>query len=74
MRWAGRVARTGHRRSVYRVSVGRTDGKITLGRPRRRWEDNMKIYLQEVGWGCMNWIDLAQNSLGLNVTSSKPKL
>jgi len=49
MRWAGHVARMGGRRGVYRVLVGKPEGKITLGRPRRRWEDNMKMDLQEVG-------------------------
>jgi len=46
---------------VYRVLVGKPDGKRTLGRPRRRWEDNIKMDLQEVGCGCMDWIELAQD-------------
>ena len=49
MRCAGHVARMGKRRGVYRVLVGRSDGKIPLGRPKRRWEDNIKMDLQEVG-------------------------
>ena len=49
MRWAGYVARMGERREVYRILVGKPEGKRPLGRPRRRWEDNIKIYLQEVG-------------------------
>jgi len=49
------------RRGVYRVSVGKTDGKRPLGRPRRRWEDNIKIDLQEVGCGGMDWIELARD-------------
>jgi hypothetical protein len=50
----------GERRCAYDVLVGKTDGKKPLRRPKRRWEDNIKMDLQEVGW-CMNWIDLAQN-------------
>jgi len=51
----------GERRGVYRVLVGKPEGKRPLGRPRRKWEDNIKIDLQEVGCGGMDWIDLAQN-------------
>jgi hypothetical protein len=51
----------GDRKGAYRVLVGRPEGKRPLGRPRRRWEDNIKINLQEVGWGGMDWIDLAEN-------------
>ena len=61
MRWAGRVARMGERRDVYRVSVGKPEGKRPLGRPRRRWENNIKMDLQEVGCGGMDWIDLAHD-------------
>ena len=61
MRWAGHVARMGERRGVYRVLVGKPEGKRPLGRPRRRWEDNIKIDLQEVGCGGMDWIELAQD-------------
>ena len=50
----------GERRGVYRVLVGKIEGKRPLGRPRRRWEDNIKMDLQEVGCGCMDWNDLAQ--------------
>ena len=49
------------RRGVYRVLVGRPEGKIPLGRPRRRWEDNIKMVLQEVGCGGVDWIELAQD-------------
>jgi len=49
MRWAEHVAHMGKRRGVYRVLVGKPEGKRQLGRPRRRWEDNIKIVLQEVG-------------------------
>ena len=61
IRWAGNVARMGVRRSVYRVLVGKHEGKRPLGRPRHRWEDNIKMDLQEVGCGGMDWIELAQD-------------
>ena len=61
MKWAGRVARTGETRGVYRVLVGKAEGKRPLGRPRRRWEDNIKMDLQEVGCEGMDWIDLAKD-------------
>jgi len=61
MRWAGHVARMGAGRGVYRVLVGKLEGKTPLGRPRRRWEDNVKMDLQEVGCGGMDWIELAQD-------------
>jgi len=51
MRWAGIVACVGDRRDGYRILVGRAEGKRPLGRLRRRWEDNIKMCLQEVGWG-----------------------
>jgi len=51
----------GERRSVYRVLVGKLEEKRLLGRPRRRWEDNIKLELQEVGCGGMDWIELAQD-------------
>jgi hypothetical protein len=60
VRWAGHVALMGERRGVYRVLVGKTEGKRSLGRPRRRWEDNIKMDLQEVGWG-MGWIHLTRD-------------
>ena len=50
--WAGHVARVGERGGVYRVLVGKSEGKTSLGRPRRRWENRIKMDLQEVGWGC----------------------
>ena len=49
---------------VYRVLVGKTEGKRPLGKPRRRWEDNIKMDLQEVGCGDMDWLDLAQDRTG----------
>jgi hypothetical protein len=55
MRWAGHVARMGQGRGVYRVLVGKPEGKRSLGRPRRRWEDNIKMDLQEEGGGCEDW-------------------
>ena len=61
MRWAGHVARTGERRGVYRVLVRKPEGKRPLGRPRHRWDDNIKMDLQEVGCGGMDWIELAQD-------------
>jgi hypothetical protein len=51
MKWARHVARMGKGRGVYRVLVGKPEGTRPLGRPRRRWEDNTKMYIQEVGWG-----------------------
>ena len=59
MRWAGNVARMGERRGVYRVLVGKSEGKSPLGRPRGRWDDNIKMDLRELGCGGMDWIDLA---------------
>jgi hypothetical protein len=59
--WAGHVARLGKRRGVYRVLVGKREEKRPLGRPRRRWEDNIKIDVQEVGFGGMDWIGLVQD-------------
>jgi hypothetical protein len=52
MRWAGHVARMGEGRNVYRVLMGKPKGKRPLGRPRRRWEDGIKMDLGEIGWGC----------------------
>ena len=54
------MARMGEGRVVYRVLVGKPEGRKPLGRPRRRWEDNIKMDLQEVGCGGMGWIELAQ--------------
>ena len=61
MRWAGHVARMGEERGVYRVLVVKTEGRRTLERPTRRWVDNIRTDLQEVGCGYMDWIGLAQN-------------
>jgi hypothetical protein len=51
----------GEGKGVYRVLVGKPEGKRLLGRPRHRWEDNIMMDLQEVGWGCEDWIGLAQD-------------
>jgi len=56
MRWAGRVAPMGEKRVVYGVLVGKPERKRSLGRPRRRWVDNIRMDLQEVGCGYMDWI------------------
>jgi hypothetical protein len=61
MRWVGHVARMGEGRGVYRVLVGRPEGKRPLGRPRRRWADNIKMDLKEIGIDGANWIRLAQD-------------
>jgi len=61
MRWAGHVARMGEERGVYRVLVGKPEGKRSLRRPRRRWVDNIRMDLPEVKCGYMDWIGLAQD-------------
>jgi hypothetical protein len=61
MRWAGHVARMGEERGVHRALVGKPEGNRPLGRPRRRWEDTIKIDLQEIGVGCGDWIESAQD-------------
>jgi len=61
MRWAGLVACMGEERGVYRVLVGKLEGKRPLGRPRRRWVDNIRMDLQEVGCGYMDWIGLVKD-------------
>ena len=61
MRLAGHVARMGKGRAVHRVLVGKPEGKRQLGRPRRRWEDNIKMDLQEVGGSYGDWMELAQD-------------
>ena len=59
MRWAGHVACMGQGRGVHRVLVGKPEGKRPLGRPRRRWEDNIKMDLQDVEGGCGDWMKSA---------------
>jgi hypothetical protein len=61
MRWAGHVARVGEERGVHRVLVGKPEGKSPFGRPRRRWEDNIKMDVQEVGVGCGEWVESAED-------------
>jgi hypothetical protein len=61
MRWAGHVACTGEVRDAYNILVGRPEGKRPLGRPRRRWEDNIEMDLREIGFGDVDWIHLAQD-------------
>ena len=61
MRWAGHVARMEEGRGVHKVLVGKREGKRPLGRPRRRWKDNIKMDLQEVGRGCGDWMELAED-------------
>jgi hypothetical protein len=64
MRWAGHVARIEEWRGLYRILVGKPEGKRPLGRPRHRWENNIMLDLQEVGCGGMDWIELAQDRTG----------
>jgi hypothetical protein len=64
MRWAGHVARMGEDIEVHRVLVGKPEGKRPLGRPRRRWEDNIKMDLQELEGGRGDWMELAQDREG----------
>ena len=61
MRWAGHVARMGEERGVYMVLVGKPEGRRPLGRPRRRWVDNIRMDLQEVRCGHVDWIGLTQD-------------
>jgi len=64
IRWTGHVTRMGEGRGVYRVLVGKPEGKRPMGRPRLRWGDNIKMDLHEVGCGGMDWIELAQDRGG----------
>jgi hypothetical protein len=61
MRWAGHVARMGEKRKAYRLLVGKPEGKRSLGRPRRRWVDNIRMDLGEMGWSDVDWICLAKD-------------
>jgi hypothetical protein len=58
MRWTGHAARMGEERNVYRVLIGKPEGKRPLGRPRRRWEDGIRMDLSETGWGSVDWMQL----------------
>jgi hypothetical protein len=60
LRWTGHVAQMEEKRNAYRILVGKPEGKRPLGRPIRRWVDNIKMELREI-WGGRNWIDLAQD-------------
>jgi hypothetical protein len=61
MRWAGHVARMGPKRNSYRILLGKSEGKRLLETRRHRWVDNIKMDLKEIGWGGMDWIDVAQD-------------
>jgi hypothetical protein len=74
MRWAGHMACMGEGRGVYRVLVGRPEGKRPLGRPTCRWEDNIKMDLREIGINGANWIQLAQDRVQWCIVSMVMKL
>jgi hypothetical protein len=61
MRWAGHVAHMGEKRNVYRVLMGKPEGKRPHGKPRHRWEDGIRMDLRETGWGSVDWIQLVQD-------------
>jgi hypothetical protein len=61
IRWAWHVARRGEKRNAYRLLVGKPEGRRPLGSPRRRWLDNIRMHLVQVGWGDVDWIGLAQD-------------
>jgi hypothetical protein len=61
MRWEGHVARMGKMRNAYRILVGKPEGKKPLGRPRRRWVENIKMDFRDIGWDGVDWIDPAQD-------------
>jgi hypothetical protein len=61
MRWAGHVTQMGEKRNAYRLLVGKPEGRRPVGRPRRRWLNNIRMDLVEVGWGDVDWIGLAQD-------------
>jgi hypothetical protein len=73
MKWAGHVACMGEERGVHRVLVGKPEGKRPLGRPRSRWEDNIKMDLQEVGGSRGDWMELAQDTDGWRALVSMVK-
>jgi hypothetical protein len=58
----GACSTHGEKRNEYEILVGEPEGKRAVGRPRRRWEDNIKMHLREIGWGFMDWIDLVQDT------------
>jgi hypothetical protein len=61
MRWAGHAAQMGKKRNAYGILVGKPQEKRPVGRSRRRWMDNIKIDIREIGWNVVDWIDLAHN-------------
>jgi hypothetical protein len=61
IRWVDHVSRMGEKRDAYRILVGKPEGERSLGRPRRRWADNVEMDRREIGWGDMDYIDLAQD-------------
>jgi hypothetical protein len=61
MTWTGHVAPIGEKKNAYMILVGRPEGKSPLGRPRRRWEDDIKMDIREIGWGGIDSVDLAQD-------------
>jgi hypothetical protein len=61
VRWAGNVARVGEMRNVYKILVRKSEGKRPLGRTRRRWKDNTRMYHTEIGWEVVDWIHLAES-------------
>jgi hypothetical protein len=61
MRWAGHIARSGENRNEYKLLMGKPEGKRPLGRPRRKWVDNIKMDLSEIGWGGVHRIGMAQD-------------
>jgi hypothetical protein len=60
MKWAGHVVRIGEKRNAYKILVGKPEGRRPLGKPRRRWVDNIKMDLKEIEWDDIDWTDLAQ--------------
>jgi hypothetical protein len=64
MRWVGHVAFMGKERKLYKLLVGKPEGKRPLGRPRCRWEDGIRLDLRETGWGSVEWIQLVQVGAG----------
>jgi hypothetical protein len=61
MRWAGHAAPMGEKRNAYRIFLGKPERKRPLGRPRRRWVDNIRMDLREIGWDGVDWIDMVQD-------------
>jgi hypothetical protein len=61
MRWAGYLVHMGEERNVYKLLMGKPEGKVQLGRPRLKWDDGIRMDLREIGWGSVDWIQLAQD-------------